>query len=174
MLEHHEMSEEIVPPQFDSINDMRSVSNSCFSKKNNVVSWTYENQLGNSLVKVMKTKQFEKLEGKSGILLNKNLEQLKYTERMGFQSLVHANLGILSKYFLKLPTTFNNFYSIIGSCFTSPKFKNIPFFPSLPSQPFVFCIPIDHQQHNLNTMSSKSRTPTTKHNMSSEPKGTNI
>jgi len=50
MLEHHEMSEELVPPQCDSINDMRSVSNSCFSKKNNVVSRTYEKQLGDSFI----------------------------------------------------------------------------------------------------------------------------
>ena len=102
----------------------------------------------------MKTKQFEELEGKSGILLNKKLEQLRYTKRVGFQSLVHANLGVLSKYCLKPPTTFNNFYSIIDSFFMSPKFKNILFFPSLSSQPFVFFLPIDHQQHSLNTMLS--------------------
>jgi len=116
----------------------------------------------------MKSNQFEELEGKSGILLNKMLDQLRYTERVGFQSLVHTNLGVLSKYCLKPPTTFNNLYSIIISFFTSPKFKNTLFFASLSSQPFVFFIPIDHQQHTLNTMSSKSKTPTTKQTMNSE------
>ena len=33
MLEHHEMAEELVPLHLDSINNMRSVSDSCFSKE---------------------------------------------------------------------------------------------------------------------------------------------
>jgi len=84
MLEHHEMFEELVPPQCDSIHDMRSVSKSSFSKKINVASRTYEKQLGDSFVRVKKTKQLGKLEGRSGILLKKKLERLSYMERVCF------------------------------------------------------------------------------------------
>jgi len=89
MLEHHEMSEELVSLHFESINDMRSVSDSCSSKKSNVVSLTHEKQSSDSCVRIMKGKQFEESEGKSGIFLNKKLEQ--YIERVCYQSPVHAN-----------------------------------------------------------------------------------
>jgi len=95
MLEHHEMSEELVSLHFESINDMRSVSDSCSSKKSNVVSLTHEKQSGDSCVRIMKGKQFDESEGKSEFFLSKKLEQ--YTERVCYQSPVHANSGPLSK-----------------------------------------------------------------------------
>jgi len=59
MLEHQVSSEELDPLHPGSANNMRSISDSCFCKKNNLVSWTYEKQSGDSFARIMNEKQFK-------------------------------------------------------------------------------------------------------------------
>jgi len=105
LLEHLVTSEELDPLHFSSANNERSVSDNCFWENNNLVNWTYEKQSGDSFAKILKAKLFEESRGKSDICMNKKLKQLKNTVRVCSQSLLHANLGVLSQYCLKRPTT---------------------------------------------------------------------
>jgi len=57
MLEHQVSSEELNHLHFGSANNERSVFDSCFCEKNNLVSWTYEKQSDDSFARILKAKQ---------------------------------------------------------------------------------------------------------------------
>jgi len=74
LLEHQVSPRKLGLLHFDSTNDGKIISNSWVCKKNHQVSCFYKKQLSGIFVRILDSKQFDRLRGKIGICAQKKLE----------------------------------------------------------------------------------------------------